>query len=166
MATWFVFFIAIERLGQRELAIANIVRSIYIVMLIPVQALSTTTNSLVSNLIGAGGITHVMRLIWRIAQMSFLIMVVCVAVVVLFPHAMLSVYTNEPALLVESVPSLYVIAGAMIIASVANIYFNAISGTGNTQAALILEMGTLVFYALYILWIGMVVKASVSVCFL
>ena len=72
------------------------------------------------------------------------------AVVVLFPHAMLSVYTNEPALLVESVPSLYVIAGAMIIASVANIYFNAISGTGNTQAALILEMGTLVFYALYI----------------
>lgn len=55
MATWFVFFIAIERLGQRELAIANIVRSIYIVMLIPVQALSTTTNSLVSNLIGAGG---------------------------------------------------------------------------------------------------------------
>ena len=165
MATWFVFFIAIERLGQRELAIANIVRSIYIVMLIPVQALSTTTNSLVSNLIGAGGITHVMRLIWRIAQMSFLIMVVCVAVVVLFPHAMLSVYTNEPALLVESVPSLYVIAGAMIIASVANIYFNAISGTGNTQAALILEMGTLVFYALYILWIGMVVKAPVSVCF-
>lgn len=82
-----------------------------------------------------------------------------------FPHAMLSVYTNEPALLVESVPSLYVIAGAMIIASVANIYFNAISGTGNTQAALILEMGTLVFYALYILWIGMVVKAPVSVCF-
>ena len=30
--------IAIERWGQRELAIANIVRSIYIVMLIPVQA--------------------------------------------------------------------------------------------------------------------------------
>ena len=165
VATWFVFFIAIERLGQRELAIANIVRSIYIVMLIPVQALSTTTNSLVSNLIGAGGIAHVMRLIWRIARMSFFIMIVCVAIVVLFPHAMLSVYTNEQALLVESVPSLYVIAVAMVIASVANVYFNAISGTGNTQAALILEMGTLVFYTLYILWIGMVVKAPVSVCF-
>lgn len=134
-------------------------------MLIPVQALSTTTNSLVSNLIGAGGIAHVMCLIWRIARMSFFIMIVCVAIVVLFPHAMLSVYTNEQALLVESVPSLYVIAVAMVIASVANVYFNAISGTGNTQAALILEMGTLVFYTLYILWIGMVVKAPVSVCF-
>ncbi len=57
MATWFVFFVAVERLGQRELAIANIVRSIYIVMLIPVNALATTTNSLVSNAIGAGAST-------------------------------------------------------------------------------------------------------------
>ena len=38
MATWFVFFVAVERLGQRELAIANIVRSIYVVLLIPVNA--------------------------------------------------------------------------------------------------------------------------------
>ena len=37
MATWFVFFVAVERLGQRQLAIANIVRSIYVVMLIPVH---------------------------------------------------------------------------------------------------------------------------------
>ena len=165
MATWFVFFVAVERLGQRQLAIANIVRSIYVVMLIPVQSLSTTTNSLVSNLIGAGGVSHVMQLMGRIARMSFIIMVVCVAVLVVFPQAMLSVYTNEEALLVESVPSLYVIGGAMLIASVANIYFNGISGTGNTQAALILETATLVIYTSYIFWIGYIVKAPVSVCF-
>lgn len=40
------------------------------------------------------------------------------------------------------------IAVAMLIASVANIYFNAVSGTGNTQAALMLETGTLVVYVL------------------
>ena len=71
MATWFVFFVAVERLGQRELAIANIVRSIYVVLLIPVNALATTTNSLVSNAIGAGGIQHVMPLINKIARFSF-----------------------------------------------------------------------------------------------
>ena len=63
MAIWFVFFMALERLGQRELAIANIVRSVYVVMLIPVQSLSTTANSLVSNLIGAGGTSHVLQLL-------------------------------------------------------------------------------------------------------
>ena len=64
-----------------------------------------------------------------------------------------------------AVPSLYVIGGAMLIASVANIYFNGISGTGNTQAALILETVTLVIYTSYIFWIGYIVKAPVSVCF-
>ena len=30
MAIWFVFFMALERLGQRQLAVANIVRSVYV----------------------------------------------------------------------------------------------------------------------------------------
>ena len=165
MATWFVFFMAVERLGQRELAIANIVRSIYIVLLIPVQALSTAANTLVSNLIGAGGVRNVMQLMKKIAKVSLLIVAACVALMVTFPKQFLSVYTNESALLVESVPSLYVIGVGMLVAAVANIYFNGISGTGNTQAALWLETGTLVVYGIYIFVIGWWLQAPVSVCF-
>ena len=53
----------------------------------------------------------------------------------------------------------------MLVSAFANIYFNGISGTGNTQAALALEIFVQVFYALYIIVIGMVVKASVEICF-
>lgn len=165
MAIWFVFFMALERLGQRQLAVANIVRSVYVVLLIPVQALSTTVNTLVSNLIGAGGSSGVVTLLHKISRMSFLIMVVCVGLCVAFPGSILSVYTNEEALLVESVSALYVVCGAMLIASLANVYFNGISGTGNTQAALVLEVFVQVFYALYIIVVGMVIQASVDVCF-
>lgn len=165
MAIWFVFFMALERLGQRQLAVANIVRSVYVVLLIPVQALSTTANTLVSNLIGAGGSSGVITLLHKISRMSFLIMVVCVGLCVAFPGSILSVYTNEEALLVESVSALYVVCGAMLIASLANVYFNGISGTGNTQAALVLEVFVQVFYALYIIVVGMVIQASVDVCF-
>lgn len=165
MAIWFVFFMALERLGQRQLAVANIVRSVYVVLLIPVQALSTTANTLVSNLIGAGGSSGVVTLLHKISRMSFLIMVVCVGLCVAFPGSILSVYTNEEALLVESVSALYVMCGAMLIASLANVYFNGISGTGNTQAALVLEVFVQVFYALYIIVVGMVIQASVDVCF-
>ena len=165
MAIWFVFFMALERLGQRQLAVANIVRSVYVVLLIPVQALSTTANTLVSNLIGAGGSSGVVTLLHKISRMSFLIMVVCVGLCVAFPGSILSVYTNEEALLVESVSALYVVCGAMLIASLANVYFNGISGTGNTQAALVLEVFVQVFYALYIIVVGMVIQAPVAVCF-
>ncbi|MBB4043551.1 putative MATE family efflux protein [Bacteroides reticulotermitis] len=165
MVTWFIFFIAVERLGQRELAIANIVRSIYVVLLIPVSALSTTTNSLVSNAIGAGGIQYVIPLIKKIARFSLFIMLFFVAFTALFPQFLLSIYTNETALIVESVPAVYVICGAMLIASVANVIFSGISGTGNTQAALLLELFTISFYAAYIIFVGMWLKASVAVCF-
>lgn len=165
MAIWFVFFMALERLGQRQLAVANIVRSVYVVLLIPVQALSTTANTLVSNLIGAGGSSGVVTLLYKISRMSFLIMVVCVGLCVAFPGSILSVYTNEEALLVESVSALYVVCGAMLIASLANVYFNGISGTGNTQAALVLEVFVQIFYALYIIVVGMVIQAPVDVCF-
>ena len=91
----------------------------------------------------------VVGLLHRIAWMSFLIMIVCVIFCLLFPQAILSVYTSEAALVMESVPALNVVCGAMLIAAVANVYFNGISGTGNTQAALVLEIGVQVFYALY-----------------
>ena len=140
-------------------------RSIYIVLLIPVQALSTAANTLVSNLIGAGGIGGVMKLMKKIAMVSLGIVAFCVLTMVIFPKVFLSIYTSEGALLTESVPSLYVIGVAMLVAAVANIYFNGISGTGNTQAALWLESSTLVVYGIYIFCIGWWAKAPVSICF-
>ena len=137
LATWFVFFLAIEHIGQRELAIANVVRSIYILVLIPVQALSTTVNTLVSNAIGSGAIEKVKPIIRRVAQIS----------------------------LVFAIPSLWVIAGALLIAALSNICFSGISGTGNTRSALAIELSAQVFYAAYILASCWWLKWPVAGCF-
>ena len=106
-----------------------------------------------------------MTLINKIARFSFFVMLALVAITTTFPQAMLSIYTNEAALIAESVPSVYVICVAMLIASVANIVFNGISGTGNTQAALLLEVITIVIYGSYIIFIGMWLKAPIAWCF-
>lgn len=162
---WFVFFIALERHGERALAVANIVRSVYIVLLIPVQTLQTAANTLASNLIGSGGTQFVMHLLAKISRMSFGVMVVCVGLCLVFPRVLLSVYTGEDALVAESMPALYVICVAILISAVANIYFNGISGTGNTQAALIVEGATLAFYAVYVIMVAWVFRAPVYICF-
>ena len=54
VAPWFFFFVMIEHLGENILAVANIIRSISTVFFVIVCSFSTTTGSLVSNLIGAG----------------------------------------------------------------------------------------------------------------
>ena len=60
--SWLVFFIAIEHLGERSLAITNIVRNTSALLFIFVNAFASTGSSLVSNLIGNGEIKRVMPL--------------------------------------------------------------------------------------------------------
>jgi Na+-driven multidrug efflux pump len=166
MSTFLLFFIAVERIGQRELAVANIVRSIYIVMFIPVNSLSTVTNSFVSNTIGAGHVAKVIPIIKRIALLSLGVMTLFALALSLFPEAIISVYTNDLSLIRDSVPSAYVIAAAMLLAAVSGIVFNGVSGTGNTRPALFLELVTLVFYCVYVFVVGMYLKMPVHICFL
>jgi Na+-driven multidrug efflux pump len=164
MGTYFLFFVAVERQGQHTLAIANIVRSIYIVMFIPLNALSATSNTLVSNIIGEGKAGEVMPLIRRISRMSFLIMLVCVILLCAFPKAVLSVYTDDILLVSESIPSIYVTSIALVIGSIASVFFNSVSGTGNTRPALILEIGVLILYTVYVYLTGMYFKLPVHIC--
>ena len=136
LSTYFMLFVAVEHLGQRELAVANIVRSVYIVLLIPVNSLSMG------------------------------IMAVFVSVTCLIPSTILSVYTNDVTLIQASIPSLYVISGALLIGAVANIVFNGVTGTGNTRSAFVMELATLVFYTLFIYVAGMRLHLPVAICFM
>ncbi|OAV67731.1 Multidrug-efflux transporter [Bacteroidales bacterium Barb6XT] len=165
MSTFFLFFMIVERLGQRELAIANIVRSVYIVLFIPVHSLSTTANTFVSNAIGAGASEQVIPIIRKLSRLSFAVMTVWVAFVCLMPHAIVSVYTNDPQLIADSVPSLYIISIAILLSAVCSIVFNGLSGTGNTRAAFLLELVTLFFYCLFLYVIGLQMHQPVHVCF-
>jgi putative MATE family efflux protein len=165
MGTYFLFFVSVERQGQHTLAIANIVRSIYMVMFIPLNALSSTSNTLVSNIIGEGKVGEVMPLIRRISRISFLIMLACVVLLCVFPKAVLSVYTNDVSLINESISSIYVTSVALLISSIAGVFFNSVSGTGNTRPALILETGVLILYTVYIYLAGMYFKFPIHICF-
>lgn len=53
VAPWFLFFIAIEHLGETDLAAANIVRSVSMLFFVIVNSFATTNISLVSSLCGA-----------------------------------------------------------------------------------------------------------------
>lgn len=166
LTTYFMLFVAVEHLGQRSLAVANIVRSIYVILLIPINSLSMATNTFVSNCIGAGRSDQVFSIIRRITTYSVAIMVVLLILVSLYPGKVLSVYTGDAGLIEASVPSVYVIAAALLISAAANIVFNGLTGTGNTKAAFYIELAVLFFYALFIYVAGVRLHMPVSVCFM
>lgn len=165
LTTYFMLFVVVEHLGVRALAIANIVRSIYMILLIPINSLSMTSNTLVSNTIGEGHTDQVIAVIRRVSTWSFCVMAVVLALVAVFSEAILFVYTSDADLIAASTPSVYMIATALIIASFAFVVFNGVTGTGNTSASLLIETLTLISYSLYIYWSGIVMRFPVELCF-
>ncbi len=146
LGAWFIFFMIVEKLGERQLAISNIIRSIYIMIMIPSMGFGITVNSLVSNTIGAGRKDLVIPLIHKITRISFYSTLGIVLVAVCLARPIINVFTSNADLVDHTVPTFYVLMGVMLFYAVTNVIFNGVSGTANTQIALVFEAITLVFY--------------------
>lgn len=71
VASWFAFFVAVEHLGEMELAATNVIRSISTLFFVIVNSLAVTTGSLVGNLLGAGQKDLVLPLCNRVIRMGY-----------------------------------------------------------------------------------------------
>ncbi|HRY31469.1 MAG TPA: MATE family efflux transporter [Bacteroidales bacterium] len=163
LAGWFMFFMIIEKMGEHPLAVSNIIRSAYMVLMLPIWAFSSAANTLVSRSIGAGQKHLVIPVIKRIAGMSFTLIFAVVLFSICFPELILSVYTSDPQLIASTLPSLYVISGALLLFSVVQIIFSAVSGTANTNMALLIETLTIAIYLLYVYLVALVWQQPIEV---
>ncbi|HHT22928.1 MAG TPA: MATE family efflux transporter [Bacteroidales bacterium] len=163
ITTWFLFFVFIERLGERSLAITNIGRSLYILLIIPSSALSTTVNTLVSNMIGEGHKEKVVSFVHKSMLITALLLLPIMLFTNQFPELLARIYTNNLELIAASVPTLRVISISMLFCGVSGVLFNAVSGTGNTRSAFVLELIVLVFYTGYAYYTAIVLGTSVEI---
>lgn len=148
--TWEYFYILIEHHGERELAISNTMRNIFGLFGIFSWAFASTTNTMVSNIIGQGRENEVMALINRIVRCSFSISVVLFLLLNFWPELFLSFYGQDEAFIRDAIPVVRVVSIALLMMSFGPIWLNAVTGTGNTTVNLWIEMITLFIYVLYV----------------
>jgi len=166
LGSWFFFFIAVEHLGERPLAVSNIVRSLYMLISIPIFALAATTNTLVSNAIGAGKTEEVIDLVWKIIRLAWIIVSGLLLLVLLSPRFFISIYTTDIGMIIDTVPTLCVVVLLMPVIAMANIFFNSVSGTGNTRTALGIECCVLLIYVSYTCISTVYLKLPLPICWL
>jgi Na+-driven multidrug efflux pump len=114
--------------------------------MIPGWALCSVTSTLVSNAMGEGKSENVLPVIFRIMKFSFLSILGIVLIAAFIPKTVISVYTNSLSLQEATVPSYYIILGALIIFSIMSVLFNGVLGTANTKISLAIEAITLAAY--------------------
>lgn len=146
LGSWFVFFMMIEWMGEEELAISHIIKSIYMVMMIPMFGLSTAANTITSNLIGEGRTHLVLPTTWRIIGISIVLTFPLALISFLFSDEIILLYTDNLNLLPAARKTLWVIDISMFFFCVAYIHFNSVTGTGNTLASLTIESINIVIY--------------------
>ena len=160
-SVWFVFFIMIEKMGETATGISSIVRSIYMILITPCFAFATTTNTVVSRTIGEGHADQVYSTVFKILKNCLICTVPIVILAAIFPMQIVNIYTDDLDFAKLVIPSIFVICSGTIFQAIGNAYFEAVSGTGNTSAALYLETIVLVVYVAFV-WLISNIATSVE----
>ena len=164
-SVWTIFFFFIESLGERELAIAAIIRSIYILLFIPINSYGTAVRSTVSHIFGAKEMSRLLTYLWRGVRISLGTVLLIVLMVNLFPEPILRIFSDDAALIEAAVPSLRVVTAALTVCSVGGIFFASVGSTGATKTVFMIELASIIFYLSYAAVMVYLFSAPVWLCF-
>ena len=164
VSVWLLFFLFIEHLGEEQLAIANIVRSISEVPFVFSAAFASTAATLVSNIIGEGHPEGVVPIIRRVIILCTVTMVPLLAFFAIFPHWIISLFTDIPSLVQGSVPTLWVMCAATMLTLPWNVYLQSVAGTGDTRVCLRCDAVALGIYAVYCTVIIGILHSDIALC--
>ncbi len=150
VTTWLVFFFLIE--SRHEViskAVSNVMRNVFGLAGVFVWAFASTSNVVVSNLMGQGKEEKVLPAINRIMLWSICFCSIMVILLNVFPHLFFSVFGQSAAFVEAGIPVARMVSVGMLFMSVANIWLNGVTGTGKTKINLIIEIVAITTYLIY-----------------
>lgn len=164
MATWFLFLVAIENLGEEPLAISNILRSVTIFPYMIITALAAAANSVTSNLIGQGHDFEVEATSLKVIKLSYIMTFTLIAIMIIFPYPILRIYTDNEQVIENSILPYYSALSSFITMIPGMILLSVVSGTGQTKTAMYIELLVLVFYCINVWYVVMYLRAELYIC--
>lgn len=137
---WLVFFVIVAQLGEEVLGAANIVFSCYALLLIPLDGISETTCSMVSNLLGQRRPKVLGVFLSRAITLTYLTVAPLLVAALAFPDHVLAIFTSEPQMAGTALGGLLVVALVTLIAVPGEMFFSAVAGTGDTKAIMTIQL--------------------------
>ncbi len=150
LLSWEYFFLLIDAHGEVALAVSNTMRNVLGLAGIVIWAFGSTTNAMVSNIIGQGKQELVGQLIKKMIWLSLGSAIVLFIFLNLFPGLLFSVYGQSGEFVAQAIPVVRVMSAAILMMSLAVVYLNAVIGSGNTRMSMLAEIFAIVIYCVYI----------------
>ncbi len=164
LATWFIFFLGVEHLGESELASSNVLRNISGFFFMSMVALGATASTLASNLLGQQETDSVLPLMRRIIRLCYIVMLPFCILTAIFPEPIIWIFTTDAALIELSISPLRMLVFSYLFGIPAQIMLHVVSGTGNTRTAMWAEIVTLIVYTLYLIVVVFGFRSNLTIC--
>lgn len=150
VTTWLVFFILIESLhDETSKAISNTMRNVFGLTGVFVWAFASTSNVMVSNLMGQKREDKVLEAITRIMLLSIGFCLAMTLLVNIFPAMFFGLFGQGPDFVQKGIPVLRVVSFGLMFMSIANIWLNGVTGTAKTKVNLLIEIVAITVYLVY-----------------
>lgn len=166
LATWLMFILATEHLGENELAITNILRSISSLPFMIIGALYGSANAITGNLIGSGNDNQVRSTAKKIIIMGYAAGTALELLMLISPYYVMRIYSDNIALITKAIPAYYVMLTGYLTFVPGFILLGVISGTGDTKQAMVLELIALAAYTVTVWYVVIYLRADIAVCWL
>jgi MATE family multidrug resistance protein len=163
LITWLVFFIMLEGYGERAKAISNAMRNVFGIFGIFIWAFATTTNIMVSNLIGQGLQNKAITAINKIMKLSFTSTLIMVTLLNIFPQQFLYIFNQPTDFVQDAIPVIRIVSIGLLAMSISAVWLNAVTGTGKTKMNLLIEVVAIVLYSVYIYLVMIKWKLSLAI---
>jgi len=162
-ASWEFFYILVEHHGTQPLAISNIMRNLFGIFGCFAWSFASTSNSMVSNIIGQKLQHLVKELVFKITKIALVFSVSVALLINLFTKFFLSAYGQNESFIIAAIPVARIISIALIFQSVSTVWLNAVVGTGNSKRNLVTELIAITLYCIYVYFTLEHFKLSISV---
>ena len=150
VTTWLVFFILIEGLhDETAKAISNTMRNVFGLTGVFVWAFASTTNVMVSNLMGQQREDKVLEAINKIMLLSIGFCMLMCLLVNIFPAVFFGLFGQGDEFVQQGIPVLRVVSVGLLFMSIANIWLNGVTGTAKTSVNLLIEIIAITVYLVY-----------------
>lgn len=164
LATWLMFMLAIEHLGETELAISNVLRSISSLPYMIVGALYGSANAITGNLIGSGKDSQVEMTARKIIIIGYAAGILLELLMLISPYWIMRIYTDDIALIAAATPAYYTMLTVYLTLVPGFILLGVVSGTGDTKQAMVMELIALGAYVINVWYVVIYLRADIAVC--
>ena len=161
MFTWLIFFTLIEKMGIIPFAISGSIKQIYTVLGISAFALSSVTNTVISNVIGQRKFNEIIPLSKRLILVSLSFILIFIGFAKVFQNYILNLIMDD-VILEASIPIFNITLIALILYGIGNVIFNVVVTIGSNTISLLILLLIIAIYSASMYYAFNIVKTDLE----